>query len=123
MGRFAAAGDDNAGPVSGPTGLRLHGGREVHGERDRTQNAVSVMHEANEFAGVGLADEVDHTLQRRMPVPGLTALDELDLSLEMVDDRLKRRRVPPLGREVELAAGDDNPKAFGDSQVVEPGVV
>src|SRR5262249_6297665 len=48
--RFAAAGDDDTGTMSGPSRLRLDGSREVHGERDGAEYAVRVVNETDEAA-------------------------------------------------------------------------
>jgi hypothetical protein len=109
--RFPAPGDHHAGPATRTTHPCGHGGGQVHSERNRTDYAGGMVHQPNEVAQVGLADQVDHALQARVPVALFPALDKGNLSLEMIDDLLVTGRVPPLGREIILAARDNDPKA------------
>ena len=56
--------------------------------------------------------------KRGMPVARFAALDELNSALEVVDDLLKPSRVPPLGGEIVLAAGDDDPEIIAPTDLV-----
>jgi hypothetical protein len=76
-----------------------------------------MVHEHHKVAQVGPADEIDHAFEPRMPVPGLAALGKLQAALKVIDHRLKTGRIPPLGREVILAAGNHDPKAFFQAQL------
>ena len=89
----------------------LDGSGEVHGEGHRAQHAGRVVHEPDEVAQRGLADQVDDAVEPRVPVARLAALHELDTATEMIDDLLITGGVPPLGGEVVLAAADDDPEA------------
>ena len=88
MRRLAAAGDNHASTVFGTTGPGRDGGGQVHGERHRADDAVGMMDEPNEGPSVGLADHVDDPVQRRVPVPGFAALDELNSATEVIDNGL-----------------------------------
>ena len=69
-----------------------------------------MVDESNQLAQVGGAAEIDDVLQRRVRVAALAHLHEQDPVLEMIDNALKAFVFPPLDREVELAAGDDDPE-------------
>jgi hypothetical protein len=47
-----------------------------------------MVDQPHERARVGFADEVDASVQWRVPVACLAALHELDLAAEVIDDRL-----------------------------------
>ena len=74
--RLPAAGDHDARPVLRQTRFGLDGSRQVHGKGHRTQYARGVVHETDEFPRRGLADQVHHIAEARVPVPLLAALDE-----------------------------------------------
>ncbi len=76
--RLPAAGDYDAWPSRGPAGMSRDRRRKVHGERDRAQHAVGVVHHADKLADIGRADQVDHIPERGVPVTSLTALDKTD---------------------------------------------
>ncbi len=110
--RLASAGDDHAGAILGPSRFHLDRGRQVHRESHRANNAAGVMHEPHKLPDVGPGDQVDRAVHARMIMPRFAALHKLDSAGEMVDDALITRRVPPLGRKVVFAAGDQDPEVL-----------
>lgn len=114
VGRLATAGDDDTGAVFRSARFRFHGGGQMHGHRHRAENAVGVIHQLHKLAEAGFANEIGHPFQRRMPMPRFAALHVLDVAAEMIDHLLEAIGIPPLGSEVVLPAGDDDPEPLGD---------
>ena len=76
----------------------------------RAEDAVGVVHQPHELARGRLAHQVGDAGQARVPVAPLAALDEAQSAPEVVHDPLIAGGVPPLGREVVLAPGHDDPE-------------
>ncbi len=108
MNRFATTGDDDAGAQV--TILGGHGRSGVHGESNRADDALGMVHEADELTQVGLADEIDDAIEWRMPVTCFTALDKLDSTFEVIYDGLVVLGWPPFSRKVVLAASNYDPE-------------
>ena len=109
VGRFASAGDDDAGAVQ--RAVRTHGdGRgEMHDSCDRAQDARAVMDEADELAHIRPAPEIEHAAQGRVMVVLSPDLDEEDAAPEVIHDGLPPLRGPPFDADVRLAPGGDDP--------------
>jgi hypothetical protein len=111
MNGFASARDDHA-RTQIPRFCR-YSCSSVHGKRYGADDAVCMMHKTNELAQIRLAYEIDHTIQRGMPVAFLSALDESDLAAKVVHDRLIILRIPPLGCKIVFAPRHYDPEWFG----------
>src|SRR5881396_1665702 len=81
----------------------------MHKQRDRTENALSVINQTNEFAQRRLPAQIQHTVERGMIVMFFTDLNEEDFSSKLIDDRLPAAEMPPLDCIIQFAARDDNP--------------
>ena len=111
--RFASAGNHHAGSERRRIGARRDSRGQVHGQRDRAEHAIRVVNQADELAERRASDEVGDTSEGGVKVIAAAALDEMDPAFEVVYDRLVVRRAPPLGSEVVLAPGDDDPVRTG----------
>lgn len=119
---LAAAGDDDARAQG--AGFRGDGGGEVHQRGDGADHPVGVMDEADELAEVRFAAQIEDATQQWMMVARFAHLHKADAAGEVIDDGLQAPGVRPLGGEVVLAAGDDDPKtgagAFDFLHLAEP---
>jgi hypothetical protein len=113
MGRLTSAAEHDTRSHLWHPRPRLDRRRQMHRERDRTDDARRMMHQPNELTQRGLPDEVRHAVERRMPVARLAALHELQLPLEVIDHPLIARRIPPLRREVVLSTRHHDPELVG----------
>jgi hypothetical protein len=83
---------------TGPIGWQLvtvcvkgpHGNRrgKVHREGHRADNPGRVMHQTNQLARRGLADQINNALKWWMEVRWITALHEENATFEVVNHRL-----------------------------------
>lgn len=81
----------------------------MHGEGHAAEDAVGVIHQADKLTQARLSHPVHDALQTRMPVAGLAALHESQPVAVMIDHLLVALGIPPFGREVVLAAREDDP--------------
>ena len=117
--RFTTAGHHHARSNALSAGARFNRGRQVHGQRDRTQYPPRVAGQANELPKICLAHQIDDAIQSWMPMIGFATLDELDAATKVINHFLVALRVPPLRREIMFAARNDDPEALRDTNVVE----
>ncbi len=68
VGRFSSSGDYDARSRLGPSRFGGNRCREMHGKRNRTKYAGSMIHQLDEIAGAGLSDEVNHATKLWVPV-------------------------------------------------------
>jgi hypothetical protein len=113
MRRFAAARNDDAGPVGGGIFPVLHGGCQVHRQRHWTQDALRMVNEPHQLPQTGLPAQIDDFLKTRVMMLIVSDLHELNFAAEMINDLLVTPRLPPLDGRVILSAGGDNPEWNG----------
>ena len=109
MGWLAPACNDHAG-AAGAAILHFDSGCQMHRECHRAKNTLRMVHQPDEVAQTGLADEIDDTGERRVPMSSFPALDKRYAAPEMIDNLLVMRRVPPFGSEVEFSTCNDDPE-------------
>jgi hypothetical protein len=85
---------------------RLHGysSRKVHREGNWADNPGCVMHQTNELARRGLADQINNALKWWMEVRGIAALRKENATFEVVNHRLIGVRIPPFGGVIVLSS-------------------
>jgi hypothetical protein len=96
-----------------PEGTGTADGRgKMHQERDRAEDALGVVDEADQLTQIGLAAQIDGIAQWLVLVPVLANLDEKNVAGKMIDDALIPLVVPPLDGEIALAAGHHDPEGY-----------
>ena len=93
---FSPAGNHDAGAILGPARFHFDCRRQVHGKCYRADHAAGVVHQTDELANVGFADQVDLTFSPPTGVQGLTAQN---VTLNKGQD----------GGKLEIAAADSLP--------------
>ena len=110
MRGFSTAGQHDAGSTPGPARPCFHRRRQMHCERHWTDDPRRVVHQPNEFAKRCLTHQVNDARQWGMPIAIRAHLDELQPSLEVIDNLLTDGRIRPIGGVVLFAPGDDDPE-------------
>src|SRR5262249_39742975 len=83
MRRLAPARYHHARTIDRRTGPGLDRRCQMHQQRDRAQDALRMIDEADQLSQVGLAAQIYDVSKRRMHMSGLPDLDEQDAPAEM----------------------------------------
>jgi hypothetical protein len=88
----------------------LHSGGQMHQRSDRTKHAFGMVNEPHQLAEIGLASEIDYSIEFWMMVAKFADLHENDFAAKMIDHLLVSLGSPPFDGHVVFPSGGNDPE-------------